>query len=505
MVFLKRVFLLMIVWPMIAQGQQSFFLDTIFDHDFSDIVDSEIEYKVQQMEWLDKNYGFAVGGNYTKRNQEELDNQSTFRILGKLNILNQGYAKNKMESDILNLEIEEERLLGNSTGINHKYGILYDYIVYMFNEKKMKFINELLSYSTLLSEDLESLYYKKAIEHEDINFIKGIKDQFTLLKATQYTYNSIFFDIIRDRNLPDLDVDKYWAIDFLGICYAVKIDTTLENIIDLNEDIIDLQKKKNSLPNLNLSGGYDLARGEIVYGVNFSYNLQPNQNKLVKLKKTRTASKYKNAWIQKTKEILNLSYEFDFKLKQIKGLLYDINKLNENLHKDNVQSKLNNLNESIEARKLKLNILLKKYELLDLRQMQMLTLLKIKSIIPHLRLEPYIKPLENKHQKKKFVGKRYFVFNESDKMSELDKMFVEYNELEPITYDEMVNIKSSTIIYPNSFKNRLEMESKIKTISSKNKQTKIVFLNFKDLRTLDKKSIPKHTINEERLNHFINN
>ncbi len=475
----------MIAWSLIGKGQQSFFLDSLFEYDLSKIIAIDNEYQNSQIEKLGNDWGLSAGLSITNSYQEEIDAGLSTRLYIRANFLSGGYYENLKERDIINYQMKVDSIQGNDRAIAHNYGIYYDYIIYKYNVEKLTIIDDLLVENQKVEDLFERLYYNKLIDYSEIIDIKDITNQYSLLKESAIDYNMIFQEMIVDTILPNMYTHQSWNVDFSGICQMIHTDSSYRKVIDIQNEIQDINYDKENVPSVSLSAGYDMSRKRpfFAFGVNKKISTKKRQH--LESKKRTNINNHRLENIQKKKEILNIQYEYRYKEKQLNGLYSKIDKIDEELRKYSVKREVLSLEGGIQERKLNIDRLMSEYEIIDLKGQMMLLLLSLKRRIPKLEIGPYIKSKSRKNNYKKFAGNRYIQQQENTKLSSYDRLFLAQNEISLITASEIIELQNVALIDPSESQTRAQLEEKILTLINNEQKENFIIKDIASFKKLE--------------------
>ena len=481
---MKRILLLvMIVWSNVLLGQQSFFIDSLFLLDISNIQSTEEKYKRSEINALEKDFGISIGTNITNSYQEDNDNSLSTRIYGRFNALSGGYYDNLMDAEKLFYELKIDSLKGNEHAVNYNYGIFYDYIISEYNKEKLNLIDTILRESKINQEYFTELYYNKLTDYNSIIELESIKGRFEIIKEAMTTFNSLSEQMLNKLDLP--------AIDFIKLINLLNLDTTRNEVQALEKEIIDIKYTKEKAASLSVSVGYDISRKQPYFGVAYSKSITFGNKRKQTAELLKLQNQFENNKIQLNKEISTLQLEYQYKQRQIIDQEYKIEKALESLRELEVKNEILGIKDGVEIKNISMEILLMRYEVIALRQQQSLVLLNIKRKVPTLELGKVIKRIHASKRINKFRGKRYVVINEKQELNTYQTLFISQNELHPVTPMKLKSIDNTFIVYPSDFNDRMEMEEYINAWLKEKGQLNLIIDNLESLKELEVKTIKK--------------
>lgn len=486
----KKVFLIiMIAWSTNALGQQSFFLDSLFSFDLSQIESTILEAQRAKIERLKHDWGIAAGINMSNSYQLEVNQGLSTRLFAKANLWNGGYHSNRLDAKRIEHQIMIDSIQGIDRALDHNYGIYFDYIIYLYNIERLDQIDSILLETQKVTAYYRNLYYNKLIDYEELLKLDNAEMQFSILRKSLLTYNTVFKEVVSDTLLPKVSTSTQWNVDFDALAAKIQQDTSEQNILDLEHQILDLQHKKQTSPSLSASLGYDITRNRPFYAVNFSMDINTRKKRDVEVQKLMVSNDIRLQEIQKKKELLNIQYEYRYKEKQLSGLYSKIQSLEEQQRKFNVKNEVLSLERSISERKLKLERQHLNYEITDLKGQLMLLLLRIKKIVHNMDIGPFINKEKAHRFGTKFAGNRFLIKEEGRSFSAFEVLFLEQNEIKMVTPEELIRIQDLMQIDPSIYDTRVDMEkdisTKIKTDGIKN----FIIINLHQFKQLELRTL----------------
>ena len=470
-------------------AQELTFLDSLYDCDLSNIPNIHREKQRARITQLKNDWGLSTGVNITNSYTEEIDAGLSSRIFVKANLLGNGLYSNQVNMSIIQDQMKVDSLNGIQNAIDHNYGIYYNYIIYLFNQEKIKMIDQILSQAHHIHSFLKQLYYNKLVDYEEVLSVKNTIDQYQILRATQLNYNELSEEFFQGLELPSIPVNSSVKVDFEGIMIALSQDSTSYQAVEIMQDMVEKKYNETMVSSLSIAAGYDLSRKRPYYGVNFSTPLKFRQKEYLQVQKLELENDHRLKMLQTKKELLNLQYEFNYKEKQILAQKAKINISNEAERKLRITQDILELKESKERKLIALNRTVMNYEIVDLRLQQMLLLLKIKKIIHNIQLTPFIQYSKGTPENPKFAGIRFMPIDDYTILSKADQHFLEQNEIQRISPSEVLNIENALIIRAEDFEIRQEMEAYILESIENRKLKNIVIFDLESLKKLELNTI----------------
>lgn len=458
----NRVILyIMIAWSAKGYGQQSFFLDSLFSYDLSQIETMQLEEQRSEIERLRHDWGLAVGMNVTNSFQEEIDAGLSTRIFAKANLWGGGYYSNRAESEVIDQQIKLDSIQGIDRALDHNYGIFFDYVIYLYNMDRLASIDHILTDNARITTYFKNLYYNKLIDYSELLEVENIGMQFSLLMESQTTYNRLFEEALADTLLPSVATETHWSVDFAGLCELILQDSSDQEVIALQHHMLDLQYEKQTAPSLSAAVGYDVSRHRPYFAVNFAVDIRTHKKQNLAAQKLRVSNDVRLQEVQKKKEILNVQYEYRYKEKQLHDLYTKVRNLEEQQRKYEVRREVLSLTESIQEQKLALHLQMVRYEIIDLKGQLMLMLLRVKRILPTLEIGPYVKPTHTLPTTRKYAGNRFILQEEGERLTAFDTLFLQQNEIQVVSAAKLITMVGLIEVDPAEHHSRVEMEKAI--------------------------------------------
>ena len=480
---------ILVVWASYGVAQQPYFLDSLFTHDFSEFENYESDFLTAKRIEAKKDLGFSVRAAISNNYPDEISRQQSTRILASANLLRGGLIESRMKAQSIDSEMKLNELRGLETSINHNYGIYYDYVIYAFNIFKIRLSERISTFSNSFLDQLKELYYSKVIDYHEVYKVKKVIDEQDILKSSHSSYNAMFDSIIGDHQLQILSGPDIWNVDFEGIRNHVVNDTLNDKILGEEERMVNLKYDQRNLPSLSGSIGYDITRQSPYWSIQFAKKLNFKSKSTKKKEISRLHRLSELRIIQKQKELLNIQYEYDYKLKQIQGLEHTLESLKEQLRRNSARTNILGLEESIESKEIQLESLLVEYEIMTIRQQLMLLLLNVKKVAWPIQLKSFLSPVPQTESIQKFAGTRYIFLKDENQLTVAESEFILQNELVIISDIEPVLSEDWKQINPSEFESRKEFEIRIEKIVSDSTDCKILISDLKEFMDLDIRTI----------------
>jgi len=326
------------------------------------------------------------------------------------------------------------------------------------------------------------------LDYEKILQISSTIEQFYTLQQSQLDYNQVVANMNLDAILPDIYLEGF-QIDFQGVLQKVSLDTAFNRIVLLKDEIIELRHEKEKAPSLSIAGGYDISRNRPYYSVGFSARITRNKNAHIVAHKDKHRNDMRLVNLQRKKELINLQYEYQYKNKQIKALYLKLEIIKEQKRKYSVKKDVLSLEESAQEKKIDLENHLIEYEIMDLKQQQMLLLLKFKKQIRTIKIAPYLKAVTPQSSPSKFIGKRYVVINENSTLNRVDIHILRQNEIKPLLPKELIELQNVMPVDPSKYRTRADMEYAIQTLVNNQSDCNLVIKSIDSLKELELRTL----------------
>ena len=360
-------------------------------------------YLNKQRELLKRDKGLALTGSYLENFNPDIadlnDNlvyNRKFQAGINWNILKNGFFDRKVDVKLIEDRIEREKLRNESNSQSSHYLKRFDQTIYIFNKAKLKLLNdreESLQKQYALLLELVAL---KKLPKQDLLKIEGRLSELQSLKQVYGSYNAYLNE--KEDSLS-LSLDNLALIDLDYNSIFKLIESQTKEILG-NNTFSNYYKWYHQIGlKANLKYNYyDLIgnsnRDYWSTGVNLTIPLFRQtklKNEIIEEKWKYDNERLSNSRSDLHEEVLNVAYEFRYKLKQFVGFYQKRKIVEERLRIENVKVRLGdryvdpmgglNLVDDI----VKIDI-----ELIDLLQNLYLKALKIQSKIAFSKIEDVI-------------------------------------------------------------------------------------------------------------------
>mgnify|MGYP001233866500 CR=1 FL=1 len=359
------------------------------------------EYNLQKSEVLKKDWGVDLNANYIENINVPAENVIDNSIYNRRaqvgvewDILKNGLVENRKEAqyyankaylaDKYLMEEEKDRYFLDR----------WNHIIFLFNQEKLKVLSVR---EGLINEQIDfarSLFFLKHLSKEELLKYESTLAEIKGLKNLYNAYNDqYFYDIdttVIINELPLYDINYEALIKNFNSPIGDTIKLILEEQLELRTH----WSRNFSVNTFARYNTYDLAgvsatkRNFFTLGLGFSMPLPLNiksSNKLEEIQQKIEYSKYSDESYIREKNIINLTYEYRYKLKQYIQFYQKRRVYEERVRKlrilKNSQSMAFN---PIKANQTINELLSIDLELIDLKQNLYLNLLKIYSELPYV-------------------------------------------------------------------------------------------------------------------------
>ncbi len=489
---MKSVFILTLCWPVLMAGQQVFYLDSLFCMDFGELEFYKTMAIEERIEDLQRDAGLSAGVRIANFRQDEIDQGLSTRIYGRINFWKGGMLDHQMEAEKLRNRMTLTELEGDQEIINHQYGIIYDAVLYLNNKKKLVICHELLRQCNETLNSLNELYYNKRIDFRPIIEVQAIQREYNHLMRSMREFNDLF-EAATDMNL-ELDFDnRFWRINFEAIVERVRNNPEDEVILGMKNKVIELEKERTSLPNLSLQAGYDISRSQPYFSVNLSRDLWSSQNKASRYEQKVIIERHEMEKTQKQKELITYQSEYEYKIKQFLRQLAQLRTIAEARRKLETKSELLSIGKSVELSRLRIDSLLNEFEIQEIKQQSHLIILAVKKLIHREDIYPYLEHLPSNGPINKYKMERYLPIADLTALSIQDHLFLEQNEITPVSNEEFKMMDNVLAFNPGNYKNRSDLENMVEKFEDQGKDQKLFFTDLNALKELEIRTVNHHS------------
>ena len=379
-------------------------LRTIANSQSSDASVYKSTYLEKKKELLDKDFGLTMTGSYQRNFNPDVADLNdnlvyTRKFQASINwqILKNGYLDNKVDVKLLEDRIEREKLKNESNNQSAYYLERFDKTIFVFNKLKIQLLNQRETSLLKQYELIKELVLLKKLPKEDLIRIETRLAEVKSLENVYASYND-YLNFENDslelnlENLPLIDLD-----------YA-KIFETIEN---QTKTIMGENKYTNyykwyhqiGLKTYVKYNYYDLInstnRDYFSAGLNLTIPLPFNTR--LKNEVAHEKWKYDNEQLAMNRnnlheDVLNVAYEFRYKLKQFIAFYQKRILIEEKLRIEQVKVRLGDKNiDPMGGLDIIDDIVRVDIELIDLLQNMYLKSLKVHSKIAYATIDDVIK------------------------------------------------------------------------------------------------------------------
>jgi hypothetical protein len=433
-----------------ADAQAILDFDQLLKHDFSEVNLAEINALNAEIDYLNKDNGLRFNSSVTKNDFAGLEFGSIWRLNAgfQFDFLNDGLQERKKRVVLLekDREIKEKELeLENQ---NRNYAYIYNYIIYCFNREKKKIVEQKkFLLGSLINKNFD-LYYNHELSYDEILYLKSLDEECDLLQLSMSQVDKLFEQIVDISEIPnlnaaDLPIPKFNADSILS--YGT--NSLQDEILELRKEKLTSKADLNDLQRLsvyvNVHARPRIESQNLNAGLYNSFGLRyqtplffrsKEEEKLVKLQKEVLVEKYDDIKFNQNKELINLILDYNTKLRQYSNFKFKLEKLNEKKRVELAVQNVSTLGASTKRNWIyDLEILNVNYELMELKQLIYLSLLRIYNKADLPEILPFITDFIFDESQKRFEGKRVLKIT-MDQILNLDKSFI-INYLEKNNFD----------------------------------------------------------------------
>lgn len=355
---------------------------------------------------------------------EEVFYEQRLNLTVQMDILRNGYLANKIQAQKVEKELEIQSLLNKQEKERDRYEDLYNYIIYVFNDDKVKLVEERLKLLKKRKLILEMLYTGKAKSWEDLIDTRSHISRTKSMLDKWSNYNTLLRNEIlyaNDLNLgfraSELPVLEIIPDSLFGSDQNIR-DSIGWKIAELRSDIVDLDNGRAKDVSLRPFARYSIVGddGEAIDrtfpSVGVALNIPINWRKrkyMVNAQKdvytNRTNKKHKND----NHELLNYYYEYEYKSEQLQEYYHRMSKVEERLRKQIIMYQYNDPNFSpLNSIQYMDEIYALKTEMVDIKQTMYLGLLKMMEYLESRSPLDFSKVIDPEEELKKYPQKRDF-------------------------------------------------------------------------------------------------
>lgn len=413
------------------------------------------DYLQKQLLFEQRDYGLSINGGYLENFSPTVgdleDNviyHRRFQLGAQWDVLKGGYFESKAQARILEDRIVREQLNQDATTESFNYLKRFDQTIYAFNEVKIYLLELRKSQLERQHKTIENLVFLKMLKKEDLIEIDSRLAEVHSLMNVYKSYNEYLeptldtatihstFDL-STNNLPLIDLNYDKIFNLLG----TQTDSLLGS--RAYEDYYSWYHEVSLKPYVRYNF-YDLIdnsnRSFFSAGLTFGFPIPFN----TKLKNEVEAEKWAydnqqlvNNRVNLHEEILNIGYEFRYKLKQFISFYQKRKIFVERLRVEKVKVRLNDNNiDPLMGLGLFDDLVQIDIELVDLLQNMYIKALKIHSKLPHTNIREIVNVQTaediNDYLDKKERSVYVWTSTFEDYSAEFLSEYVIYNEFEKI-------------------------------------------------------------------------
>ncbi len=485
----KVIVFILLFWTGDLVAQHSFFLDSLFGNDLSKLESIHLNDQLSELNLLQHDYGLSGGVTITNNSLEQLDEGLSTRVFAKMDLWKGGYYSNQNQSEVIFQQMKLDSIKGYDRALDFNYGLYFNYVIYLFNQERVKIIDRIIEDNENVSKYLKDLYYNKLINYSDLLSMESSRGEYDILRESLVDYNILVDTMLSDSDLPLIDPSLVYEVDFKGLCALVSNNPSSQEIIDVEHEILELQSENFRSPYLSATMGYDVSRHRSFFAVNLRVDIQTNKKDHLKAKKVAVVNNLEVEEVQKKKELINIQYEYRYKEKQLRNLYAKKRMMEETRHTFEVRKEVLSLEESIQEQKLKVDQQKVEYEIADLKGQLMLDLLRVKRLFPKTEIACFIKNKNHLNQHKKYAGRRFVIMDDTFSLSKFDSLYLKQNELNAVASLSALVMDSTLFIDPSIYETRMDMEKDILFQMGDDTEMNIIILDLEDLKALELKTI----------------
>lgn len=355
---------------------------------------------------------------------EEVFYEQRLNLTIQMDVLRNGYLANKQRAKKIEKELEIQSLLNKQEKERDRYEDLYNYIIYVFNDDKVKLVEERLKLLTKRKLILEMLYSGKAKSWEDLIDTRSNISRTKNMLEKWSNYNTLLRNEVLNNNdlnlgfrASELPVLKLIPDSLFGSDQNIR-DSIGWKIAELRSEIVDLDNGRAKDVSLRPFARYSIVGddGEAIDrtfpSVGVALNIPINWRKrkhMVEAEKdvytNQTRKKHKND----NHELLNYYYEYEYKSEQLQDYYHRMGRVEERLRKQIIMYQYNDPNFSpLNSIQYMDEIYALKTEMVDIKQTMYLALLKMMEYLESKSPLDFAEVIDPEEELKKYPQKRDF-------------------------------------------------------------------------------------------------
>lgn len=368
---------------------------------FSPQFDTTPLFKIQN-KWLDERakalqtdlglkFSASLSRNLSDANSEDGDYYYRDRAYFELgmDLLQNGLFANQNKARQTEIEQEINRIEGKSLLKKSNYPYLYTYLIYIFNQWKINYLDSHIHYLEQQIDLCNLLYHLRYKSWEELLGLKSEKAEKEILLSNYKRYNENLKRNYPEIKFPDSTIsDRLPYLDIIldKIITPKAGATPNDTILLLKQEKLQLQESATHQISLkpylryNVYNSYaNNDRRFSSIGLNFSIPIRPsNRKQIIASGNEYLTSEHKINTNSFDNEILNYYYEYQYTLKQLYHFYFKLSLLEERVRKENIKKAMANDDFSpMQTLYLLDEIKGVQAEIIDLKQILYLKLLKI--------------------------------------------------------------------------------------------------------------------------------
>lgn len=310
--------------------------NAIFTAQYADSVEyKHLEAERQaEIRTIEKDLGLNLTTNYTRNfDGAVLDEEGAFydwRTSAGLswNILRSGLVNNRHRAAQKRLQWEAEKSMQDQKFREFGYRKTYDFIIYLFNSKKVEVVERRLAILDQLLEVTSRMFYLKLVQWDHVLEVMSKRAETALFLKNYTTYlDAVQLDSMQRHTNPgslpvfDLDYDQIKAVGIDTLARHVALQNkmaALDHEFHWSKDVnLSAQLRYNYYAGSNISSisSRDFLGGGVSFGIPLPLS-RGAQKDWKNAKKAQLQSSYDAFQNGLQNELLNHFYEYEYALKQ---------------------------------------------------------------------------------------------------------------------------------------------------------------------------------------------
>ncbi len=409
-------------------------------YDFSEVDISELNALNAEIDYLKKDNGLRFNSSLTKNDFAGLEFGSIWRLNAGLqfDLFRDGLGERKKKVQLLELDQKINNVNLELTQQDRNYAYAYNYIIYLFNKEKRQILEQKKFLLASLINKNYDLYYNHELSYNDILYLNGLNDECDLLLLSMSQVDQLFEKLVTVDELPSFKATELPILQFLTDSLLTnKTNTSYEKIKELRKEQLVQKAALDDQPRLSLYvniharprvEAFDLNPGLYnSFGIRYQtafYSRSKEQKKLIELQEQVIDHKFDDLAFNQHKELINLILDYNTKLRQYSNFVFKLEKLYEQKRVEQAVQNVSTISTPTKQNwTFELEILNVTYELIELKQLLYLSLLRIYNKAELKSITPFVSELEFKESKKRFLGNRVLKIT-MKQLLQLDKDFI---------------------------------------------------------------------------------